>query len=76
MTSAQMPAGNLFTFVRMELSSVLNLASSFAQEAGNAALSMQDHLGNIRFKTPKDVVTVADKLRAAIRTVFVGQIES
>ena len=60
MTSAQMPAGNLFTFVRMELSSVLNLASSFAQEAGNAALSMQDHLGNIRFKTPKDVVTVAD----------------
>lgn len=44
----------------MELSSVLNLAKSFAEEAGNAALSMQNHLGSVRFKTPKDVVTVAD----------------
>lgn len=44
----------------MELSSVLNLAKSFAEEAGTAALSMQNHLGSVRFKTPKDVVTVAD----------------
>ena len=66
MTSAQMPAGNLFTFVRMELSSVLNLASSFAQEAGNAALSMPDHLGSVRFRTPKDVVTAADSVLPAI----------
>lgn len=55
-----MLASNLVTFVRMELASVLNLARSFAEEAGNAALSMQNHLGSVRYKTPKDVVTVAD----------------
>lgn len=60
MTPARISPNNLFTFVRMELSSVLNLAKSFAEEAGTAALSMQNHLGSVRFKTPKDVVTVAD----------------
>ncbi len=44
----------------MELSEILNLAKSFADEAGSCALSMQAHLGSVRFKTPKDIVTAAD----------------
>lgn len=44
----------------MELSEILNLAKSFAEEAGNTAFAMQSHLGSIRYKTPKDVVTSAD----------------
>ena len=44
----------------MELEDILERAKSWAMEAGASALAMQKHLGSIKFKTPKDVVTAAD----------------
>ena len=44
----------------MELEDILERAKSWAMEAGASALAMQKHLGGIKFKTPKDVVTAAD----------------
>lgn len=44
----------------MELDDILQRAQSWANEAGASALAMQKHLGSIKFKNPKDVVTAAD----------------
>ena len=44
----------------MQVDNILQRAQSWANEAGASALAMQKHLGSIKFKNPKDVVTAAD----------------
>lgn len=58
-----------------ELETALIIATRIAQEAGQLCLSRQKNLGQVSYKTPKDVVTAADMasdhhISAGLKAVF------
>lgn len=58
-----------------ELSAALSVATRLATEAGEICLKLQKDLGQVSYKTPKDVVTAADfasdrHLSAGLRAAF------
>lgn len=59
----------------LDLDAALATATQLAQEAGALCLSLQRNLGQVKYKTPKDVVTAADMasdhhLSAGLRAAF------
>lgn len=44
----------------LDLKEIVSTVEPVIREAGITALSLQDNLGNVHYKTPKDVVTAAD----------------
>jgi fructose-1,6-bisphosphatase/inositol monophosphatase family enzyme len=48
------------------LDDALSIAETLARTAGNSALDLQSRLGQVDYKTPKDVVTKADYLSEKI----------
>lgn len=48
------------------LDHALSVAETLARTAGSSALELQNHLGEVDYKTPKDVVTKADYLSEKI----------
>ena len=44
----------------MNTEDFLNVAKELARKAGDLCLELQNNLGDVRYKTVKDVVTIAD----------------
>ena len=44
----------------MNTEDFLNMATELAHQAGELCLELQNNLGDVRYKTAKDVVTIAD----------------